>query len=62
MGCLAMVITVLFYALVLGASYLLVSGLTFIASLAFGFEWSWLIALGVWAVCMTIRWVLESAR
>lgn len=60
MGCLAVLIFVFIYALVLGASYLLVAGLTFIVSLAFGFAWSWLLALGVWAVCMIIRWVLKA--
>lgn len=42
--------------------YLFISGLTYLICLAFGLPWSWLTALGVWAACVMLRWVLSAAK
>ena len=44
------------------ASYFIVAGLTWLVCLGFGFEWSWLLALGVWAACLILRWIFEAAN
>lgn len=46
----------------LGASYLIVAGLTYLICLGFGLEWSWLLALGVWAACVLLRWIVSAAK
>lgn len=42
--------------------YLVVAGLTYIICLAFGLSWSWLMALGVWATCVLLRWIMSAAK
>lgn len=42
--------------------FLVIAGLTFLYCAAFGIEWSWLTALGVWAACVILRWVLSAAK
>lgn len=60
------VLTGLFIALIivaaLGASYLVVAALTYLMCLGFGLEWSWLLALGVWAACGLLRWIVSAAK
>lgn len=46
--------------LVLAIGYLAVALLTFVVCAAFGFEWSWLTALGVWAAIILIRMALHG--
>lgn len=46
--------------LVLAIGYLAVALLTFAVCAAFGFEWSWMIALGVWAAIVLLRMILPS--
>lgn len=59
LGCLGTIgLMLLLYAL----SFLVVAGLSYLVCLGFGFEWSWLIALGVWAGCMIVRWCFSAAR
>lgn len=41
-------------------SVLTVAILTLIASYAFGFAWTWQLALVVWAVCLLAKWVFNS--
>lgn len=43
-------------------TYLAICGLSWLVCFAFGLEWSWGIALGIWAACLILRWVLSSAR
>lgn len=47
---------------VIGLVFLFIAGLTYLICLAFGLEWSWLMALGVWAACILVRWVLSAAK
>lgn len=44
-----------------GITYLIIAGLTYIICLAFDLPWSWLIALGVWAVIILARYVIKAA-
>lgn len=41
-------------------SYSVVAALTWIACMAFGIQWSWLLALGVWAVLMLLSMAFKS--
>lgn len=53
---------VLAILLVIALGYLFIAGLTYLVCLGFGLEWSWMIALGVWAACVIFRWVLSAAK
>lgn len=44
-----------------GLSYLLTAGLVYLVCLGFGFEWSWLLSLGVWALLILLRSVFKSS-
>lgn len=46
--------------LVLAIGYIAVALLTFVVCAAFGFEWSWLTALGVWAAIVLLRMALPD--
>ena len=52
---LGFIITILIAVGILGLAYFIVAGLTYLICLAFGFPWSWLIALGVYAVIILIK-------
>lgn len=60
------ILTGLFMAIlvvaVLGLTYLAIAGLTYLICLGFGLEWSWLLALGVWAACVLLRWIVSAAK
>lgn len=43
------------------AAFFLVALMTFVMSMAFSFEWSWMLSLGVWAACVIARWVISAA-
>lgn len=45
----------------LGLSYLLTAGLVYLVCLGFGFEWSWLLSLGVWALLILLRSVFKNS-
>ena len=49
-------------ALVFGGAYLVVSALTYIACMAFGWTWSWMISLGVSAIVCLIWFVLMPLK
>ena len=49
-------------ALALGVAYLIVSLLWWLICLGLGIEFSWFAALGVFAVCMLLRWVVSAAK
>ena len=59
---LAGVLAVLLVIAVGALGYLFIAGFTYLVCLGFGFEWSWMIALGVWAACVIFRWVLSAAK
>ena len=45
----------------LGISYLGTAGLVYLVCLGFGFEWSWLLSLGVWALLILLRSIFKSS-
>ena len=49
-------------AAVLAAFYLVVSLLTYIMAVGFGFAWSWLLAFGVWGACLLAIIVLRLSQ
>lgn len=42
-------------------SYLATAGLVYLVCLGFGFEWSWLLSLGVWALMILLRGVFKNS-
>lgn len=57
-----LIASVLAFITVLAITYLIVCGLLWLVCFAFGLEWSWTIALGVWAACLLLRWILSVAK
>lgn len=55
----AMLIGFLMVVALLGISYLGTAGLVYLVCLGFGFEWSWLLSLGVWALIILLRQVFK---
>lgn len=51
----------MFVVFLLGLSYLATAGLVYLVCLGFGFEWSWLLSLGVWALLILLRSVFKSS-
>lgn len=49
-------------ALVFGASYLIVSLLWWFVCLGLGIEFNWFAALGIYAICILLRWVVSAAK
>ena len=49
-------------ALCYALAYLFVAGLTYLACIGFGFDWSWSLSAGVYAVCLLIRYVLSAVK
>ena len=45
----------------LGISYLATAGLVYLVCLGFGFEWSWLLSLGVWALIILLKQVFKGS-
>ena len=43
-------------------SYLFVALLVWIICLAFGFEWSWMLSLGVFAFIVLLQFILSAAK
>lgn len=52
---LGFIITILMAVGILGLVYFIVAGLTYLICLAFNLPWSWLTALGVYAVILLIK-------
>lgn len=46
----------------LGLSYLATAGLVYLVCLGFGFEWSWLLSLGVWALLILLKQIFGSSK
>lgn len=42
--------------------YLVCAGLTFLICMGFSLEWSWLIALGVWAAILLVKVLFNYLR
>lgn len=55
----AMLIGFLLVVALLGISYLCIAGLVYLVCLGLGFEWSWLLSLGVWALIILLRQVFK---
>lgn len=58
----SMIVGVLTFLILLMLSYLIIAGLTYLVCLGFGLPWSWLMALGVWALIVLIRYVFKSSK
>lgn len=54
------VLGALLIAFVLLLGYLITASLTYVICYCFGWQWSWLIALGVYFVIILIRWTFHS--
>lgn len=59
---LAGLLTILLFVGVIGLLFLFVAGLTYMVCWGFGLEWSWMLALGVFAACLLLRWILSAAK
>lgn len=46
----------------LALSYLGTAGLVYLVCLGFGFEWSWLLSLGVWALLILLKQIFGSSK
>lgn len=57
----AMFIGFMLVVFLLGLGYLGTAGLVYLVCLGFGFEWSWLLSLGVWALLILLRSVFKSS-
>lgn len=55
-GCFALICIIL---VIFGLSFLLVAGLTYLVCLAFDIAWSWLLALGVYALIVLIGMAIK---
>lgn len=47
--------------IIFAATYLVVAGLTYLICLGFGLTWSWLLALGVWALIVLLKIVISGS-
>lgn len=50
------------FVLVLAFAYLVVSGLWYLICLGLGIQFSWFAALGIFAICLLLRWVISAAK
>lgn len=46
-------------ALILGISFLIVGGLVYLCSLAFHFEFSWMLVLGIWSLAALLKFLFK---
>lgn len=58
----AVVIFVLCLILPFALAYFIIAGLTFLICLAFGFEFSWMYALGIWAIYLLLSFIFRGLR
>jgi hypothetical protein len=56
------VVVILIFILGLAVSWAFVCFLVWLVCLCFGLEYSLLVGIGVWLVCIGARWVLTAAR
>lgn len=47
---------------ILGVSYLVVAGITWLIFWCFGWTWSWLIALGIWALAVLLKILFGGSK
>lgn len=59
LGVLTGLLTAVLILLALGASYLLIAGLSWLVCFCFGLPWDWLVPLGLLVVMMILRWVFR---
>lgn len=58
----AVVIFVLCLILPFALAYFIIAGLTFLICFAFGFEFSWMYALGIWAIYLLLSFIFRGLR
>lgn len=56
------VLAVLAIILVTIIPFFFVAFLSYLVCLGFGLTWSWMLAVGVWAVCVLLRWIVSAAK
>lgn len=61
-GCLAAMVGILGIALILVLSWLATCGLVYLATLCFGYEFTWLFGTGVWIVLWLIKSIIPSGK
>ena len=59
LGVLTGLLTAVLILLALGASYLLMAGLSWLVCFCFGLPWNWMVPLGLLVVMMILRWVFR---
>ena len=59
LGVLTGLLTAVLILLALGASYLLMAGLSWLVCFCFGLPWNWLVPLGLLALMLILRWVFR---
>lgn len=45
--------------LIFAGSFLIVGGLTYLCSLAFHFEFSWMLVLGIWSLIALLKYIFK---
>lgn len=55
LGVLAGLLTVVLIVAVLGATYLVIAGLSWLVCFCFGLPWNWFVPLGIMAIFMLVR-------
>ena len=58
----AAIIGCLFVIVSLGFSYVITALVTWLICFGFGFEWSWVLSLGVWGIVILLRWIISAAK
>ena len=46
----------------LAVSFLICAGLTYLIFWCFGWQWSWVIAFGIWLVALFFKWLLGESH
>ena len=59
LGVLTGLLTTILILFALGASYLVMAGLSWLVCFSFGLPWNWLVPLGLLVVMMILRWVFR---
>ena len=59
LGVLTGLLTAVLILVALGASYLVMAGLSWLVCFSFGLPWNWLVPLGLLVVMMILRWVFH---
>ena len=51
------ILMVLFVVAVFAVSWLATCGIIKLITLCFGWEFNWLIATGIWLICLLLKWI-----